>query len=334
MTVAATANTTIGKPNVREYRERICLPTAQVPDLIYALAAMYGEEDWDGVDEIVERAMSTINEGSTTMPNLASSLLSMGLTGSYTAAKDGLNAAFAASGHRCYVFEHNDGLGRMNMTLYSAYIRIEPVLADHSLCLATVKIKDSKITADMKGTVEQVLAESLGVKHALMSVSVTTPIEIVGKTQYRFDIEPFADALRKHGAVPDEHMPLQEINARSIADLIEKQYLNQCDRTAGDLFSTQIRFTMPDGIAGTLGFHGCKFSTWDIWEQERTVHAIREGIVFSGPIRNKFKSTELEHPTIWINIGSEASSYLPDREQLALDAATNLAAAITDLHNY
>lgn len=334
MTVAPTANTTIGRPKIREYRERICLPTAQVPDLIYALAALYGEQDWDGVEEIIKRATSTINEGSTTMPNLASSLLSRGLTGSYTAARDDLNAAFAASGHRTYVFEHNDGLGRMNMTLYSAYIRIEPVLADHSLCLATVKIKDTKITADMNGTVEEVLAKSLGVKHALMSVSVTTPIEIVGKTQYRFDIEPFADALRKHDAVPNKHMPLQEINARSIADLIEKQYQHQRDRTAGDLFSTSIRFTMPDGITGTLGFHGCKFSTWDIWEQERTVHATRKGAVFSGPIRQNFDKTELERPTIWISLSSEASSYLPDREQLALNVADKLAAAITDLHNH
>lgn len=80
MTVTAAANTTIGTPKVREYRERICLPTTQVPDLIYALAAMYGEQDWDGVDQIIQSAMHTINEGSTKMPNLASSLLSKGLT--------------------------------------------------------------------------------------------------------------------------------------------------------------------------------------------------------------------------------------------------------------
>jgi hypothetical protein len=332
--VASTGNTTIGTPAISEYRAGICLPTEQISNAIYTLTALYGEQDYDGVDKIVEQAMSTIEKGSNEMPALASALISKSLTGSYVARRDMLDAAYAASGNRTYVFEHNSGAGRMNPTLYSACIRIEPVLADHSLCIMDVSIRNSKITAGLKGTVEQVLAESLGATWALQSLDIHVPIQIERGTHYRFDLEPFVDALRLSKATPGEHMPFTEVNGRSVSDFVEKRYLNQCDRLAGDLYSPQIHTVLPDGVTSTLGFDGCMFSGWDVYEQTRTVHSTRTGTVFSGPIRTKFQSDELETPSIWLGLKVEASSYLPDREQLALDLAAKLAHDITDLHNH
>lgn len=332
--MATTDNTTIGEPTIREYREGICLPTSQIGDAIYTLAALYGEQDYDGVDEIVKRAESTIKEGSANMPDLAAALLSKSLTGSYSAGRDMLNAAYAAAGHRTYVFEHNSGSGRMNLTLYSAYIRIEPVLADHSLCIMRVRINDRKITADLDGPLEKVLAEALGATWALQSLEVKVPVQTVRDTHYRFDLEPFADALRLNKATPGEHTPLSEINGGSASDFVEKRYLNQRDRTASDLYAPKIYTALPGGVTSTLSFSGCLFSTWDVFDQDRTVHCTRSGTVFSGPIRTKFKSKELETPYIWLSLQAEASSYLPDREQLVLDLAAKLAHDITDLHNH
>lgn len=322
------APTTIGKPSVHEHRNQICLPLNQVSDAIYTLAALCEETDWDGVDALVEQIQITMLEGSSTMPALSSALLSKGLTGSFTAARDDLNRAFAASGRRNFVFEHNAYPGPQSHVLRNAHISVRPLSADHQQVALEIRVHDRRITGDMKVTPEKSVAEALGLNCALGSVTVRVPLEIVDAgTAFRFDMQPFADALRAQSVTPGEHMSFTEVTGQVFADWFEDWYNHQTDGR-----TPTVRLSLTDDYTLAFGTHGCMFSTYDRWEQTRTVHCTRAGTVFSGPISTMYNSDKLDAPEAYVSLRGDAL-HLPDREKFMLDLAATLVTSITSYHH-
>lgn len=323
----STAPTTIGTPQIDEYRNSICLELDRIDEAIYALALLCEETDWDGVDQLIKQIKDTIKEGSVTMPALSSAMLSKRLTGSFTAARDTLNYAFYASGRKNYLFEHNAYPGPQSSVLHSVYMRVEPLTADHQQVSLELSVRDRRITNDMEVTPDECVATALGLQCVLGSVSVHVPLQVIDNgSSFRFDMTPFADALRKHGAQPNER--ISDINGRVFTDW----FVTRCNRQR-DIYDTpQLDVDLPEHDASvTLSTQGCNFADYDRWEQQRTILYTRTGTVFSGPIRTKFQSTELETPYVWLHLRSPAL-HLPEREQNILSLANSLATTITDLH--
>lgn len=328
----AAAPTTIGTPSIREWRSGIRLSPNDIPNAFAILALLCEEADWDAVDRLAEAAQRAVTEGIATLPSLplmllSRSLVSEGIAPSNTAACDTLNREFHARGGRNFLFEHN--ASSMLPPFPQVGITIQPLTADHQvLKMKIAPIGAPKVFRGLELPVEQQLARDADLAMILESISINVPLETTDQgRKYRFDMAPFADALRRHGCQPGEYMHFGETTGRAFAN----RFTKWCDRQTSNISPT-IQLTLDDGYALEFGIAGCEFSTYDTWEQTRTMHyALNGTTVFSGPIKKQFDSDKLDEPRIYVSIKGDAP-HLPDREQFMLNLAPQLAASITSYH--
>lgn len=326
-----TAPTTIGAPRIREYRNGIRLSPEDIPGAFATLAGLcdptYENSDWDAINNLAEAAQRAMSEGVATLPYLTTALLSKAVTGSFSAGRDAVNREFHARGGRNFLFEHN--AGSQLPPFREVSIRIEPLTADHQMLkMQVTPIGAPKVFRGLERPIESQLAHDADLPMILGSVSINVPLQVTDQgCKYRFDMAPFADALRKHGCKPGKYMHFSETTGRAFADRFVQYYNRQTDN-----FAPTIQLVLDDGYSVVLGTHGCMFGTYDTWEQTRTTHyALNGSTEFSGPVSTQFESTELETPTVHLSVKGDAL-HLPERERHALNLAATLAASITSYH--
>jgi len=253
------------------------------------MAAARGEEDWDGVEELLTEARFELTAGRVTMPTLPSMLYSKELTGSYIAGRDFLNDAFNRSGMVVRLFEHGHYgqpmsrvLRGVNLTAYTATDEVF-VLRAH---------EDGNA---LSGDLEASLAEALGVERVIKQMYVSFPLEVQDGNRFRFDFVPFMGAMERLGLGPIRYAKTESMSGKAAAEYFEGILQRGTDH---QIIPTLYFGSPPNhGVAVNMAAYGCLFAEYDRWDKERTAHYTREGTVFSGPLAREYlDASKFERP--------------------------------------
>ena len=322
--------TTIGTPVITEHYDGLYLNLEQIENALYTLAAMSEESDWDGIAELIKTAQTVVTEGRGEMASLANSLLSRGLSGSYTAKRDELNTEFNARGGRSFMFEHNAYTMRQSALFRNIEITIYPA-GPEMYRLVICSRSHAKLSKGLDRPLHQLLSEALGVSQALKSVGVITPLQTLNdETRYRVDFTPFADAARASGLRVAERSLIKDLRGADIADILDR-WARRCQSSIR--IHPQIELVTPERVKTVIGLsYECELVQYDLWTDPAcSTTFTREDTVFTGKVSPSSGSDRSKQPTLYFDLGLETDlgpSLMEPTRKLAKTLANN----IVDLH--
>lgn len=279
----------IGEPKVGTWYEGIAVTLEQFEQAIYTMAAASGEEDWNGVEELLTEARIELTAGRVTMPTLPALLYSKALTGSYVAGREMLDDAFNRSGMTVRLFEH----GHYGQPM--PYVLRDLVLTAHHVICEVFLLRAHEKGEALSTELEVSVAQALGAERVIKQMYVTFPLEVIGGNRFRFDFVPFMGAMERLGLGPIRYAKTESMSGKAAADYFE----GILQGGTSDNIVPTIYFGSPpsSGVAVNMTAYGCLFAQYDSWDKERTAHYSREGTVFTGPLAREYRdASKFERP--------------------------------------